>query len=114
MRRPPDAAAAPEGATDQANAPEGNQQSNPASDYIASFIGQQIPGGCDHCDAYQTVQTARDQWASLLDDDTPDGYLDGCFIATVYHDDDCPWWLRNQNRAARRNAVRQAKRRRAS
>jgi hypothetical protein len=81
---------------------------NPARDMLAAFVGRQIPGGCDHCDAYQTVRTARDQFGTA---DDPDDYLDGCFICTVHHDDDCPWWRRYQNRAARRAA---AKRRRTA
>jgi hypothetical protein len=84
---------------------------NPATEILAAFVGQQIPGGCDHCDAYQTVQTARDKCAAVTDDD-PNGYLDGCFICTVHHDDWCPWWLRHRNRAERRAAHQRSKRRR--
>ena len=39
--------------------------------------GEQIPGGCDECDSYQTVRAhEHDIW-----------------IVTVHHDDDCPVWL---------------------
>jgi hypothetical protein len=42
--------------------------------------GEQIPGGCDSCDAYQTVDTP-----------TP-----GIHMITVHHDDWCPF-LRARN-----------------
>jgi hypothetical protein len=35
---------------------------------------QRIPGGCDHCDAYQTMELAPP----------------GVHVLTVHHDDDCP------------------------
>ncbi len=47
-----------------------------ALDTIAAAVGnQRIAGGCDDCDAYQTM-TKRD---------------DGVFRVTVHHDDTCPW-----------------------
>jgi hypothetical protein len=85
---------------------------NPATEMIAQFVGRQIPGGCAHCDAYQTVETARGKYAAVITPDDPDDYLDGCFICTVHHDDWCPWWLLDRNRAERRAAHKQSKRRR--
>lgn len=41
---------------------------------FAATAGLQIPGGCDHCDAYQT--TSKD--------------AHGIFHITVHHDDWCP------------------------
>ena len=35
-----------------------------------------IPGGCDDCDAYQTVDPSEGDVIRL----------------TVHHDDTCPWW----------------------
>jgi hypothetical protein len=92
----------------------GTGRTNPVDAILAEVVGQQIPGGCEHCDAYQTVATARDKFAAVIGDDDPDDYLAGCFVCTVHHDDWCPWWLRNQNRQARRAAVRRAKRSRVS
>ena len=37
--------------------------------------GHQIPGGCDACDAYQTVESPSE----------------GVAVLTVHHDDDCPF-----------------------
>ena len=82
---------------------------NPVSEMIAPFIGQQIPGGCDHCDAYQTVKPAGDYFADVAGIKYD---LEGCFVCSVHHDDWCPWWTHEQNRQARRTAVKQAKRKR--
>lgn len=44
-------------------------------DDLAAVIGdQRVRGGCDDCDAYQTMTK-----------------LDGIFHITVHHDDYCPW-----------------------
>lgn len=48
--------------------------------------GAKIYGGCEHCEAYQTVKPITD----------------GGWSITVHHDDWCPWWAPRQNRAARR------------
>ncbi len=48
--------------------------SSPAS-VLDQLTGHRIPGGCDDCDAYQTM-TKRDN---------------GVFRVTVHHDDTCPW-----------------------
>lgn len=44
-------------------------------DFLAALTGQQIPGGCDHCDAYQTMRR----------------HESGSWIMTVHHDADCPF-----------------------
>lgn len=41
---------------------------------LGPLDGQKIPGGCDHCSAYQTVDPA-----AL-----------GVWLLTVHHDDGCP------------------------
>jgi hypothetical protein len=56
---------------------------NPASAMLAALDGAQIPGGCDHCDAYQKV-TAHAHG------------LPGIHMISVFHDDDCPWYLARQ------------------
>ncbi len=50
---------------------------NPASMLIRAQDGARIPGGCDHCDAYQTI--TADKWG-------PNAHG-----ITVHHDDWCPW-----------------------
>jgi hypothetical protein len=47
---------------------------NPLEDLFSQIEDQPIPGGCDVCDAYQTVETL-----------TP-----GVHSLTVHHDDWCP------------------------
>ena len=44
-------------------------------DMLGPLDGARIPGGCDHCDAYQTVQPVSD----------------GVWMCNVHHDDWCPW-----------------------
>jgi len=51
---------------------------------LTSCLGRQIPGGCDDCDAYQTV-TAETA---------------GVWTLHVHHDETCPTW-----RAIRRARV---------
>lgn len=46
-----------------------------AGDYLEQLTGQRIPGGCDECDAFQTVDTSNapiyriavhhDQWCPV-------------------------------------------------
>lgn len=50
--------------------------SNPASEAIRAQDGAQIPGGCDHCDAYQIVRA--------------DAYGADMHSIGIYHDDWCP------------------------
>jgi hypothetical protein len=57
------------------NRPELRPQ-HPVSAMFAALDGAQIPGGCDHCDAYQVVGAMQGH---------PDVH-----IISVYHDDDCP------------------------
>lgn len=49
---------------------------NPVSGLLAALDGARIRGGCEHCDAYQTVH-AHAHGADL-------------HRITVCHDDDCP------------------------
>lgn len=42
---------------------------------LASLDGTQIPGGCERCDAYQTMRVG----------------INGVHHVTVHHDDWCPW-----------------------
>ncbi len=44
-------------------------------DALGPLDGARIPGGCDHCNAYQTV-TAIEA---------------GVWTCNVHHDDWCPW-----------------------
>jgi hypothetical protein len=48
---------------------------SPLANVLGPLDGAKIPGGCDHCDAYQTVRPA-----SALE-----------WHIVVHHDDDCPW-----------------------
>jgi len=41
---------------------------------LGALDGARIPGGCDQCDAYQTVQPI----------------IDGAWTITIHHDDWCP------------------------
>jgi hypothetical protein len=54
---------------------------------LANILGPldsaEVPGGCDHCDAYQTVKPIEA----------------GIWNITVHHDDDCPVWLRIETRS---------------
>lgn len=50
-------------------------------DDLAARIGdQRVPGGCDDCDAYQTMTRPSP----------------GVFSVTVHHDSSCPWLLRSR------------------
>ncbi|MDQ3477406.1 MAG: hypothetical protein M3492_14060 [Actinomycetota bacterium] len=51
--------------------------SSPAS-VLDQLTGHRIPGGCDDCDAYQTITQQ-----------TP-----GVYLLNVWHDDSCPELLR--------------------
>ncbi len=44
--------------------------------FLAQLEGLRIPGGCDDCDAYQTVKRVAERVTVL----------------TVHHDDTCPTW----------------------
>lgn len=41
---------------------------------LDSMLGRRLPGGCDDCDAYQTMSRRADE----------------LFVLTVHHDDTCP------------------------
>lgn len=58
-------------------------------DLLSPFVGHQIDGGCDTCDAYQTVEQIDS----------------GSWIIHVSHDDRCPVLARHQE-ADRRNGRR--------
>jgi hypothetical protein len=50
----------------------------------ATGVPLDVPGGCDHCDAFQRVRIeARLMWS-----------------ITVMHDDDCPWFIAYEARHA--------------
>jgi hypothetical protein len=49
-------------------------------DFLGGLAGLRIPGGCDDCDAYQTVDTRH---API-------------YRITVHHDDTCPWYRQHQ------------------
>jgi hypothetical protein len=55
---------------------------HPVTAYLASLDGAHIPGGRDHCDAYQVIHANR-HGANLHQID-------------VRHDDDCPWLAARQ------------------
>jgi hypothetical protein len=57
-----------------AMADQGRSAGNPVNQLIEQFVGLEIYGGCESCDAYQTV-TARGP---------------GVFVLTVHHDERCP------------------------
>lgn len=57
---------------------------NPASMTIRAADGATIPGGCEHCDAYQTVHA--DYWG-------PDLHR-----ITMHHDNWCPFLARIEAR----------------
>ncbi len=45
---------------------------------LAAMAGRRLPGGCEDCDAYQTVtRHPDDAWGRV-------------FVLTVHHDDTCP------------------------
>jgi hypothetical protein len=46
------------------------------TDFLSSLAGKEISGGCETCDAYQTVREVQP----------------GIWSLTVHHDDDCPEW----------------------
>jgi len=50
-------------------------------DMFSPLVGRQVEGGCDDCDAYQTVRAELGGW-----------------WITVHHDDCCPAWLQIRRR----------------
>jgi hypothetical protein len=57
---------------------------NPASMLIRRHDGARIPGGCDHCNAYQVVHA--DYWAPNV------------HSIAIHHDDWCPWFTARKAR----------------
>jgi hypothetical protein len=53
------------------------KKTNPASAAIRAMDGARIPGGCDRCDAYQTIHA--------------DHYGPDMHRILVHHDDWCPF-----------------------
>jgi ribosomal protein L37AE/L43A len=51
-------------------------------DLLAPLDGRRIPGGCEHCDAYQTVRPMAD----------------GIWACVISHDNSCPWYVAYQRR----------------
>lgn len=47
---------------------------SPAAAALDPLVGRRIPGGCDDCDAYQSMVLTE-----------------GIYMLTVHHDDTCPW-----------------------
>jgi hypothetical protein len=72
--------------------------SDPIADMVRAYAGQQIPGGCDRCDAYQTV--------------IPDGLGPNAHLLRVHHDDWCPALAAHQGRTPNRAERRAQARRR--
>ncbi len=58
---------------------------HPARDVLLPILGPldgaRIPGGCDHCDAFQTTAQVQPM----------------IWTMTVHHDDACPWYVGNLN-----------------
>jgi hypothetical protein len=54
-----------------------------ARELFGPLDGAHVPGGCDHCDAYQTVRPI----------------IAGIWNIKIHHDDWCPWY-RLRERAA--------------
>ena len=48
---------------------------------LEALAGRRLPGGCDDCDAYQTLKRLpSDAWGSV-------------YVLTVHHDDTCPFLI---------------------
>ena len=66
-----------------------NSENEPIHDALRSMLGPldgaRIPGGCDECDAYQTVSPVEA----------------GVWTVTVHHDDWCPMLRRHRARSTR-------------
>lgn len=60
-----------------------------AEAFLDSCVGSEVPGGCDDCDAFQTVERIAC----------------GVFRVVVHHDSWCPT-LRTMNRERRRHGGR--------
>ena len=60
------------------------RQLTPTEDAVAQVLGSlegaEIPGGCDHCSAFQTASPVEA----------------GVWRVTVHHDDTCSWWVARQ------------------
>lgn len=74
-------------------------EDDPNRHLLESLAGTRLPGGCDHCNAYQDV-----------------GYvfplMPSAYGVVVRHDDWCPWWKAERARDERRNRLAKARQRR--
>jgi hypothetical protein len=57
---------------------------HPVTELLAPIDGQRIPGGCDHCNAYQVLTLHK--WG-------PNAHA-----MTTHHDGWCPWLAEQQRR----------------
>ncbi len=57
---------------------------------MSALDGAHIPGGCDHCDAYQVIRANQLTMGGV----TEMGH--GVHTIEVHHDDDCPVLLKMQ------------------
>jgi hypothetical protein len=58
----------------------------PVAEFFRQFDGARIPGGCDHCDAYQTVTSPAYGHSAIT-------------MLTTHHDDWCPFLAEYEGRA---------------
>jgi hypothetical protein len=47
-------------------------------DLFNSLVGRELPGGCDDCDSFQTMEE--------------DSTYGGVWHLVIHHDDECPSW----------------------
>lgn len=57
----------------------------PTTSALDEMTDHVIPGGCDDCTAFQTVEQ----------------HHPGIYVLTVHHDDSCPWLTQHQARRTR-------------
>jgi len=69
-----------------------SEAQNRVGELLGPLVGTDVPGGCDHCDAYQRVQ--------------PDPELDGLWHITTHHDGWCPWLQEREQKARRARSAR--------
>jgi hypothetical protein len=58
----------------------GHESANPVHELLDSLAGIEVDGGCDDCNAYQTIERVDI----------------GCYVNHVFQDNTCPWWIRHQ------------------
>jgi len=57
---------------------------NETNKNLMRYVGKRTPGGCDYCEAFQTMEKV--EWGFLLE---------------VHHDDDCPRYIDYKQRTTR-------------